>query len=197
MSSDYRTILKRRTIRRFKQIPIPLAILKKLVNAARLAPSAANLQSLEYLIVDSPEVRDKLFPYLKWANYIVPRDMPPEGKRPVAYVVVLVNQKKELLAYSAYDAGAAIENLILTAWEIGIGVCWIRALDKEKILRFLKLPKNLKLDSVLALGYCAEMPKPEILVKSIKYWKDSRGRLHVPKRRLADIMHINTVRFNG
>jgi nitroreductase len=197
VSSVYRTILKRRTIRRFKQIPIPRAILKKLVNAARLAPSAANLQSLEYLIIDSPEVRDKLFPYLKWANYIAPRGTPPEGKRPVAYVVVLVNQKKELPAYSAYDAGAAIENLILTAWEIGIGVCWIKALDKEKIFRFLKLPKNLKLDSVLALGYCAEMPKPETLTKSLKYWQDFRGRLHVPKRRLTDIMHINTVRFYG
>ena len=42
----YRAIIKRRTIRRFRQIPISLTILKKLVNAARLAPSAANIQPI-------------------------------------------------------------------------------------------------------------------------------------------------------
>ncbi len=194
MSSVYRTILKRRTIRRFKQIPISRVILKKLVNAARLAPSAANLQPLEYLVIDNPEIRANLFPYLKWANYIAPRGTPPEGKRPVAYIAVLINQKKESPAYSAYDAGAAIENLILTAWDTGIGVCWIKALDKAKISRLLRLPKSLKLDSVAALGYHAEMPKAETLTKSIKYWKDSRNKLHVPKRRLCDIIYINKIK---
>jgi nitroreductase len=191
VNSVYRTILKRRTIRRFKQTPIPRVILKKLVNAARLAPSAANLQPLEYLVIDSSEICGNLFPYLKWANYIAPRGTPSAGKRPVAYIAVLVNQKKELPAYSAYDAGAAAENLILTAWEAGIGACWIKALEKERISRLLRLPENLRLDSVLALGYRAEMPRLKALTKSVKYWKDSRGRLHVPKRRLTDIMYIN------
>jgi len=48
----YGTIIKRRSIRRFKDMPIPYKILNKCVNAARLAPSAANLQSLEYIVVD-------------------------------------------------------------------------------------------------------------------------------------------------
>ncbi len=194
MNSVCRTILERRTIRRFKQKRIPRPILRKLVNAARLAPSAANLQPLEYLIIDSPLICEGLFPYLRWANYIAPHGTPPPGKRPVAYMVMLVNRNREMPVYSSYDVGAAAENIILSAWELGIGVCWIKSLDKEKISGFLKLPANLRLDSVLALGYRAEIPKQETLTESVKYWKDSRGRLHVPKRRLNDILHINMIK---
>jgi len=48
----YETLIKRRSIRRFKAMPVPYAVLDKCVNAARLAPSAANLQPLEYIVVD-------------------------------------------------------------------------------------------------------------------------------------------------
>ena len=48
----YETIIRRRSIRRFKDMPVPYGVLEKCVNAARLAPSAANLQPLEYIVVD-------------------------------------------------------------------------------------------------------------------------------------------------
>jgi hypothetical protein len=46
-------------------------------------------------------------------------------------------------------------------------------------------------DSVVALGYPAEEPVVEDLEDSVKYWKDESGRLHVPKRRLQDVIHFN------
>ena len=55
----------------------------------------------------------------------------------------------------------------------------------------LNVPEDYKVDSVLALGYPAEEPITEELKESVKYWKDSKGRLHVPKRRLDDIVHFN------
>ena len=78
----YEVILARRTIRKFKQEEINLNILKKLVNAARLAPSGANLQLLEYFIVINPELKEKIFPHLKWAGYIKPHGNPQEGEKP-------------------------------------------------------------------------------------------------------------------
>jgi len=60
--SIYETIISRRTIRKFDQKKIDPEILKKIVNAGRLAPSAANLQPLEYLIVDDEDLTKKLFP---------------------------------------------------------------------------------------------------------------------------------------
>lgn len=193
-SGIYQLILKRRTIRRFKQKKVPYNLLKKLINAARLAPSAANLQPLEYLVVDTPQLIQAIFPFLGWANYIAPRGSPPPDKRPTAYIAILVNKNKEIRKFAAYDIGAAVENIMLAAWEKGIGVCWIKALDKEKISALLNLPKQLRLDSLLALGYRQEMPKIEILKNSVKYWQDRQGVLHVPKRRLSQILHHNKIK---
>ena len=197
MGSIYRTILKRRTIRKFKPRRIPYSILKKLANAGHLAPSAANLQPLEYFVVDKTKQLETVFPHLRWANYIAPYGTPPLDNRPVAYIAILVNKKREIADYSAYDVGLATENIILAAWEQGIGICIIKAMDKEKLEVIFSLPKYLRLDSILALGYRAENPKTEPLKKSVKYWKDSRGRLHVPKRALSDVLHHNRINFSG
>ncbi|MFN7170705.1 MAG: nitroreductase, partial [Candidatus Omnitrophota bacterium] len=61
------------------------------------------------------------------------------------------------------------------------------------ISALINLPKNLILDSVLALGYRDEMPRLEVWRNSVKYWKDKAGCLHVPKRRLSDVLHINSL----
>lgn len=190
MDKVYDLILKRRTIRRFKQVTIADELLKKFVNAARLAPSAANLQPLEYIIVQDKKIVDEVFTTLKWAGYIAPAGNPPEGERPVAYIVVLINRKiKEHGAN--HDSGVAIENMILTALEERVGSCWLGSIDREKLKKILNIPEHFDIDSVLALGFSNEEPVVEEMKDSIKYWKDKDGRLHVPKRKLSDILHWN------
>ncbi|MFQ6070514.1 MAG: nitroreductase family protein [Candidatus Aminicenantales bacterium] len=188
--SLYDLIVTRRTIRQFKQDEIPDEILEKIVNAARLAPSGSNLQPLEYIVVTQEKVKKLVFSALKWAGYIAPEGNPKPGHEPAAYVVVLVNTRVRKRGYE-HDAGAAIENMILTAWEEGIGSCWVGSVKKVKVRRALKIPDHYLVDSVLALGYPAEKPVVEETEKSVKYWKDRRGRLHVPKRRLENIIHFN------
>ena len=124
----YELIINRRTIRRFKQQPISLELLTSLVNAGRLAPSGANLQPLEFIIVNETQLVNQVFPMLKWAGYITPAGNPPEGKHPMAYIIVLINTKikKEK---GEVDAAAAIENMILAALEKGIGSCWIGSIS--------------------------------------------------------------------
>lgn len=188
--SLYELILSRRSIRQFKPEPISRNILEKLINAARLAPSGANFQPLEFVVVDKQEVRERLFPCLRWAAHIAPEGNPQPGHEPVAYIVVLVNLKIRSKGYER-DVGAAVENMILAAWEERVGSCWIANADLERIKNMLKVPRDYKVDSVLALGYPAEEPITEELKESVKYWKDSKGRLHVPKRSLEDIIHFN------
>ncbi|MEM0492758.1 MAG: nitroreductase family protein [Candidatus Thermoplasmatota archaeon] len=187
--STYRVILSRRSIRRFKQKPVSLKILKKLVNAARLAPSAGNLQPLKYVIVTEKEIRDRIFESLNWAGYLKPRWAPAENERPTAYIVILVDCG--VSSYYQRDVGLASENIILTAEEEGLGGCIICNINKENIREVLGIPKNLEVDSVIALGYKSEKPVVEALTGSVEYWRDDDGVLHVPKRRLDDIMHIN------
>ena len=185
-------IEKRRSIRRFKDEPIPREVLRNLVNAGRLAPSGANLQPIEYIVIDDPDLLKKVFPFLKWAGYIAPEGNPPSGKRPVAYIVVLANTEIRPAGYEE-DIGAAVENIILSALREGIGTCWLSSIDRDGLRGLLNVPRQMKIDSVIALGYPDEAPVAEDIPKdgSIKYHKDSSGRLHVPKRRLEDILHIN------
>ncbi len=183
-------ILTRRTIRQFKPLPITQSILAKLVNAARLAPSAGNLQPLEFVVVDDAEIRKRIFPCLRWAGYIAPAGNPQPGKEPMAYIVTLVNAAVREKGFE-YDIGAAMENMILAAWEEGLGSCWIISVERRKIAEILDVPKQYKVDCVLALGYPAENPVIEDLKDSVKYWKNDKGVLHVPKRSLKDIIHFN------
>ncbi len=186
----YEAICKRRTIRRFSQEPVPKEILEKLIKAARLAPSAANLQPGEYIVVDEPGLVEQVFKTLRWAGYIVPRGNPPEGERPVAYIVVLLNKEK-VKAGGERDAAASIENIILAALEDGIGSCWLGSIEREALRGILNIPGRCEIDSVVALGYPNESPVVEEMKDSIKYWKDDKNVLHVPKRRLQDILHWN------
>lgn len=188
--SLYELMLSRRSIRQFKPDPVSRNILEKLVNSARLAPSGANLQPLEFVAIDDEKLRKKLFPYLRWAAYIAPDGNPRPGCEPTAYVAILVNLDVRKSGFDR-DVGAAVENMILTAWEERIGSCWIASADTNKIQKMLKVPENYMVDSVLALGYPDEEPKIEEMKDSVKYWKDSKGRLHVPKRKLDDVLHFN------
>ncbi|MDZ7341020.1 MAG: nitroreductase family protein [candidate division KSB1 bacterium] len=186
----YDLIVQRRTIRRFQQRELSKELLRKMVNAGRLAPSAANLQPLEFLVVDEPKLVDSVFATLKWAGYIAPAGDPPEGARPVAYIVVLINSEIRP-QHGEVDAAAAIENMILTALGEGVGSCWLGAIDRDQIRALFKIPEQYQINAVLALGYPAESPVIEEMVDSIKYWKDEQGTLHVPKRKISQIIHFN------
>ena len=187
----YETIISRRTIRKFKQEKIDPKILKKIVNGGRLAPSAANLQPLEYLIIDDEDLKKKIFPNLAWAGYIKPKGDPGKGERPTVYIIILADKK--INPAPEMDIGASVENMNLIAGEEGIGCCWIGAFKKKKINEIIDVPENLSVELVLAMGYPLEKPVPEDIEKgsSIKYYKDASGTLHVPKRKLEDILHLN------
>lgn len=188
----YNKIISRRTIRKFKQVEIPVDILKKLVNAGRLAPSAGNRQPLEYFIATDNDLKVKFFSTLSWAIYIRPEGNPQKGEEPAAYIIIIVNNKIANTAYFKYDVGASVENMTISALEEGIGCCWIASFNKNKLSEILKIPESYSIDCVLALGYPLEDPTFEDIEKdgSIIYHKDSEGRLHIPKRKLEDIIHI-------
>lgn len=183
-------ILSRRTVRRFKPEPVPRDLLARIVDAGRLAPSAANLQPLEFVAVDEEAVRARIFSCLRWAAYIAPAGNPPAGEEPTAYIVTLVNRTVREKGYE-YDAGAAVENMILAACSKGLGSCWLISVDKENVREILGVPDTHVVDNVVALGYPAEAPQAEVYADSPRYWKDEAGRLHVPKRSLQSVLHFN------
>jgi len=188
----YNAILKRRSIRRFKQRRLSYKILIKLVNVARLAPSAANLQPWEFIIVDKKQIVDKVFPYLRWAGYLGDKGAPEKGRRPVAYIGVLINKQKcKFTQYAQADLGAAIENILLVATQAGLGSCWLGAIDRGEIAKILSIPRNVTVEYVIALGYPDEKSKAEQIKRDHRYYKDKNKLMHVPKRKISEILHRN------
>ncbi len=190
----YEKIISRRTIRKFKQDKIERELLKRLVNAGRLAPSAANLQPLKYLAVDYKKLKEEVFPCLSWAGYIEPEGDPVEGERPVAYIIILAD--RNINPKPDRDIGASAENISIAAESEGLGCCWIGAFKKKKLHKAMNVPRNLSVELVISLGYPMEEPVAEDIAEgsSIMYYKDEKGKLHVPKRSLADILYFNAFR---
>ena len=188
----YELIKSRRTIRKFKQTPIEEAQLKRFIDAARVAPSGANLQPLKYVAINSKDITEKIFPLVKWAAYLAPNYTPKENERPTAYIAVFGDTSIKKSSFET-DMGAAVENIILTALSEGIGACWMGAIDYKKITSLLNPGKNLELLCVVALGYPDETPKEaELKDNNIKYFLDESNVLNVPKRAMEEIL-IKTV----
>ena len=180
-------ICKRRTIRRFNQDPIPSEMLKKLIDYARIAPAGSNIQCVEYVIVKSPAMTEKMFPLVRWASSLPKDERTPEnGREPTAYIIVLVNTDIKK-SYFDYDIGAAVENILLGAVSFGIGCCWMGNINGTKIRSLLEVPENYEIKHVISLGYPDETSEMEPFEDSFKYWKEGNA-MHVPKRKLDDII---------
>ncbi len=175
----------RRSIRRFKQDKIEDAALSQLLEAAVSAPSAGNGQPLRYAVVRTPEHVKSLFDLTAWAAHVRPKRTPVWGvSSPVAFIAVCVASGVEQMPLVYSDAGAAIENILLKALDLGLGGCWLGAFDKNKAADAIGLDKDLVCLYLIALGVPDEKPVMEMVDESasLKYSVDDSDVLHVPKR---------------
>ena len=193
----YEAITRRRSIRRFKNIPVAGGILDRCVNAARLAPNSKNRQLCEYIIVDSEPLRSQVFNSIKGlGGQARPKEGWPPEQNPKAYIITLINKtlEAELEAERKsinYDAGLATENMILVAFNYGVGSCPLTSFEEDKLRQVLNMPSKYDIAIVVALGYPEESSVEETSTGSIDYWKDKQGMRHVPKRKPEDIKHRN------
>lgn len=177
----------RRTIRKFKQVHIETKEIIDFIDCARLAPSAANLQPLKYAFVNEQLYCDVIFPLTKWAGYLGDEGTPSKGETPMAYIAVLNDETVRQEGYEL-DAGAAAMSIITAAENKGIASCWLGSINKEEISKFFKFSSNIKIISLIALGYPLEKSKPVEYKGDIKYYKESENSLCVPKRSINEII---------
>ncbi|MBN1825211.1 MAG: nitroreductase family protein [Candidatus Eisenbacteria bacterium] len=180
---------KNRSYRRFDgAAALDRETLRDLVGLARLAPSAANLQPLKYLLSWTPETNASIFPHLAWAGYLEDWDGPEAGERPTGYIVILAD--KTIAEEVRWDHGIAAQTILLGAAEKGFGGCMIASVERGKLREALALPDRYEILLVVALGRPAE----RVIVESvgddgdIRYWRDETGIHHVPKRPLDDLI---------
>lgn len=179
----------RRTYRRFKQKEVSQEIIDDILVAARLASSAANKQPLSYIVVKDAEKVQQVFEQTRWAGYLPPEvGQPKADEQPVLFVAVV--QNLNINRDCDTDAGLAISNMTLAAWNHGVGSCIIGACNKEKLSEMFGLTEEQKLHTVVAFGYPSHTS--EIVdVKDdgdIKYYVNEKKDYLVPKRKLEDVV---------
>ncbi len=182
-------VLRNRSYRRFcEDCKIESVVIRELIGLARLCGSAGNLQPLKYVFSCDPEKNALIFPHLAWARYLKGWSGPLEGERPSAYIVVLGDT--EITKSFGCDHGIAAQTMLLGAVEKGLGGCMIASIDKDGLRQALGIPPRFEILLVLALG----KPREKVVVETlepdgdVKYWRDSSGVHHVPKRRLDDVV---------
>lgn len=180
-------LLKRRSIRKFKQEKLNREDLKQLIEYARMAAYPANMQPLKFAIIDDENLVKAVFPLTKWAGYMPETGTPKAGEQPVAYIAVLGD--KSIKNSFEVEAGAAVTSMMLGAFEMGIASCWLGAIDRSKLMELFKLSEDdFSLVYLLALGYPAqESCACDISNDSIKYFEGADGCINVPKRSLEEI----------
>ncbi|HVP16110.1 MAG TPA: nitroreductase family protein [candidate division Zixibacteria bacterium] len=141
----FETIVERRSIRSFTDKPLALDDLKKLVTAARWAPSGSNRQPYKYVIISDPEILEKVIMVSPLLRGI-----------PTAAILICV----EKATGPAMDVGFPAQNVLLAAHALGIGSCAIAGFSHTAIRKILDIPEALEPTLLISLGYAADVPKP-------------------------------------
>jgi len=151
----FEAINKRRSIRKYNTIKVEDEKLEKILEAARIAPSAANRQEWKFIVVKDQETRDKLVEAANGQKFV--------GQAPVTIVGCSTESERVMpcgqYAYTV-DLSIAVSFMILEATELGLGTCWLGAYDEEAVKKVLDIPDEIRVPAMFALGYADENPGP-------------------------------------
>jgi nitroreductase len=153
-------IKKRRSIRKYKDTPVPKEKILEVLEAARIAPSASHRQPWHFIVVEDKEVIKKLAKQ-EWA-----------AEAPVM-IVGLADQDASP-SWCLNDLGIAFEHLVLAATNLGLGTCWMGQSKREELVKgLLDIPDNFKVIALTPIGFPDEKPAPKERksLKTIVSWE--------------------------
>jgi len=183
-------IEKRRSIRKFKRKPVPDEQITALIEAARLAPSASNTQPWRFKIVSDDDTKTKLAEAAYHQSFVAQapvvlvccadlqgyfegikarsQEFGKEGALEETMLRVLRGRAEQLKTVNiqelapgiAFNVAIAIEHIVLRALDFGLGSCWVRMLDEQKIKTIFGWKNSIHVVALLPLGYPDEAPNP-------------------------------------
>ena len=153
-----KAIKDRRSVRKYKEMPIERARIEMLLEAAMLAPSACNSRPWRFIAITNRDMLNKLADCHKYAKMLY--------KAPVAIVVLALaeEQDKNEIAkgFWSQDCGAATQNILLQAQDMGLASCWCGVYPKEPIMadvrEILALPDDEIPFNIIAIGHGDDEP---------------------------------------
>jgi nitroreductase len=169
----FKAIKTRRSIRAFTDKRVTDREVKKLIEAARWAPSAGNIQPWEFIIVKDPKVKHGLCEAALNQTFI------EEASVVIVVCADPVRSSKRygsrgINLYCLQDTAAASQNILLTAHAAGLAACWVGAFNEEAAKRVLSVPDELRPIAIIPIGHPAEEPRAR------------------PRRHLDEVTHHET-----
>jgi nitroreductase len=149
-------IKTRRSIRKFKETPVPENLLKEVLNAARLAPSADNAQPWKIIVVRDVQMKQKVTQACNSQKFLV--------QAPVVLVVCGIPEEAfqtvgGYMSSHVIDASIALDHVTLAAHSLGLGTCWVAWFKEEKVKAILGIPEDVRVVALTPLGYPDESPE--------------------------------------
>lgn len=153
----------RYSVRAYKPDPIQKEALEQVLEAGRVAPTACNYQPQKIFVVQSSELRAKLAEI-----------SPCTFDAPVILVVCYDKDREAKIplrpgyTFGEMDATIVCTHMMLQAWELGIGSCWVGLFNDEQVSNALDLPDHLQVAALMPMGYPADGAKPAHLHSKIR-----------------------------
>ena len=172
-------IKARRSIRAYQDKPLPENIIKDILEAAKHAPTARNLQELEYKVITGKTLINKLTEGI--AAAMQKEGMPlkgPPGARPNFFygtplLIIITAPKDNMFALS--DAALAVQNVMLYATSIDLGSCFIgmaKLIERDKnLLKMIHIADNMSIVAAVICGYPAENPDPREKKLTVEFFE--------------------------
>jgi len=130
-------------VRSYESRPVPPEIVRRIVEAGRLTGSSMNRQPWHFIVVENPETLRQLGALATTGPYI--------AQAPLAIVVAI-----EKTRFAVSDASRAIQSMMLTAWEAGVGSNWVGFQGLEEVKQLLGIPDHLEILAIVPFGYPAQ-----------------------------------------
>ncbi len=161
-----RIIRGRRSIRRFAATPVEPEKLRACLEAARIAPSAHNVQPWRFVIVDEPQLKGRLASEAFSGIY---RGSRFAAQAPVLLVLLArrdfvahhLGGRMQRVPYFYVDMGIAGEHIVLQAEELGLATCWMGWFSRRHVRKVLNIPRKLKVVALMPVGYAEKRPPRE------------------------------------
>jgi len=151
----FTAIESRRSIRKYLTKDVEQEKIDKIIESARIAPSAANRQEWKFIIVKDQSTRDKLVEACNGQSFV--------AQAPV-FIAACSTESEKLMPCGQYaytvDLSVALSFMILEATELGLGTCWLGAFNEEKVKSILNIPEDIRVVGLTPVGYPDENPDP-------------------------------------
>jgi len=149
----FAAISQRSSVRAYKATDVEEDKLKKILEAARLSPSASNRQEWKFIVVRNKETRKRLA-QAAFEQFFI-------GEAPIV-IIACGTESKSIMSCGqpthTVDVSIACAYMILQAYELGLGTCWIGAFKEDETKRILKIPEHVRVVAMTPLGYPDEPP---------------------------------------